>query len=147
MCLLYYLDNCCCLDFNLLPCFKCFVCLCLFQHRHCFLVGWCTNKSYVIATSDLWLFNHASNLLPSTHHPTPLHYYSRKQQTARPHSVYWWLSHQRPVRVGLHCQARCDHHPWRHCSLYSLNLQLDDGGGSSHQWQAWELIWRKNSEI
>ena len=40
---------------------------------HCFLVGWCTNKSYVIATSDLRLFIHASNLLPSTPHPTPLH--------------------------------------------------------------------------
>ena len=26
----------------------------------------------VIATSDLWLFIHASNLLPSTPHPTPL---------------------------------------------------------------------------
>ena len=32
-------------------------------------------------------------------------------------SVHWWLSHQRPVRVGLHCQARCDYHPWRQCSL------------------------------
>ena len=53
----------------LLSCSKCFVCLCLFQYRHCFLVGWCTNKSYVIATSDLWLFIHASNLLPSTPHP------------------------------------------------------------------------------
>ena len=41
------------------------------ESLHCFLVGWCTNKSYVIATSDLWLFIHASNLLPSTHHPTP----------------------------------------------------------------------------
>ena len=38
---------------HLLSCSKCFVCLCLFQYRHCFLVGWCTNKSYVIATSDL----------------------------------------------------------------------------------------------
>ena len=35
--------------------------------------GWCANKSYVIATSDLWLFIHAPNLLPSTHHPTTLH--------------------------------------------------------------------------
>ena len=52
-----------------LSCSKCFVCLCLFQYRHCFLVGWCTNKSYVIATSDLWLFIHASNLFPSTPHP------------------------------------------------------------------------------
>ena len=26
------------------------------ESLHCFLVGWCTNKSYVIATSDLWLF-------------------------------------------------------------------------------------------
>ena len=24
------------------------------ESLHCFLVGWCTNKSYVIATSDLW---------------------------------------------------------------------------------------------
>ena len=29
---------------HLLSCSKCFVCLCLFQYRHCFLVGWCTNK-------------------------------------------------------------------------------------------------------
>ena len=42
------------------------------ESLHCFLVGWYTNKSYVIATSDLWLFIHASNLLPSTPHPTPL---------------------------------------------------------------------------
>ena len=50
-------------------------------------------------------------------------------QSARPH---WWLSHQRPVRVGLHCQARRDYHRWRQCSLYGLNLQLDNGVGSSH---------------
>ena len=56
--------------------------------------------------------------------------HSRKQQTARPHSVHWWFSHQRPVRVGLQCQARYDHHPWRQCSLYGLNRQLDNGGGS-----------------
>ena len=55
---------------RLLSCSKCFVCLCLFQPRHCFLVG--VNKSYVIATSDLWLFIDASNLLPSL--PTPLPY-------------------------------------------------------------------------
>ena len=30
----------------------------------------------------------------------------RNQQAARPHSVHWWLSHQRPVRVGLHCQGK-----------------------------------------
>ena len=42
------------------------------ESLHCFLVGWCTNKSYVIATSDLWFFIHASYLLPSTPHPTPL---------------------------------------------------------------------------
>ena len=42
------------------------------ENLHCFLVGWCTNKSYVIANSDLWLFIHASNLLPSTPHPTTL---------------------------------------------------------------------------
>ena len=53
-------------------------------------------------------------------------------EDSRPHSVHWWLSHQRPVRVGLYCQARCDYHPWRQCSLYGLNLQLDNAGGSSH---------------
>ena len=62
--------------------------------------------------------------------------HSRKQQTARPHSVHWWFSHQRPVRVGLQYQARCDYHPWRQCSLYGLNLQVDimevKAGGSSH---------------
>ena len=43
------------------------------ERLHCFLVGWCTDKSYVIATSDLWLFIHASNLLPVIL-PTPLPY-------------------------------------------------------------------------
>ena len=43
------------------------------ESLHCFLVGWCTNKSYVIATSDLWLFIHASNLL-SLYSPSPLPY-------------------------------------------------------------------------
>ena len=38
--------------------------------------------------------------------------HSRKQQTARPHSVHWCPSHKRAVRVGLDCQARCDYHPW-----------------------------------
>ena len=37
---------------------------------HCFLVG--VNKSYVIATSDLWLFIYTSNLPPSL--PTLLPY-------------------------------------------------------------------------
>ena len=37
--------------------------------------------------------------------------HSRKRQTARPHGVHWWLSHKRPVRVGLHCQESCDYHP------------------------------------
>ena len=39
------------------------------ESLHCFLVG--VNKSYVIATSDLWLFIHASNLLPSLPTPRP----------------------------------------------------------------------------
>ena len=38
---------------------------------------------------------------------------------------------QRPVRVGLHCQARSDYPPWRQCSLYGINLQLDNRGGNS----------------
>ena len=59
-------------------------------------------------------------------------YHTRKQQTARQHSVHWWLGHQRPVRVRFHCQERCDHHPWRQCSPYGPNLQLNKGGGSSH---------------
>ena len=33
------------------------------ERLHCFLVG--KIKSYVIATADLWLFIHASNMLPS----------------------------------------------------------------------------------
>ena len=41
-------------------------------------------------------------------------------------------SRQRPTRMGLHCQARCDHHPRRQCSLYGLNFQFGNGDGSSH---------------
>ena len=40
------------------------------ESLHCFLVG--VNQSYVIAASDLCLFIHASNLIPSL--PTPLPY-------------------------------------------------------------------------
>ena len=53
----------------------------------------------------------------------------RKEQTASPHSIHWWLSHQRPVRAELHCQATCDSHPWR-LHVYGLKLQLDNGGRS-----------------
>ena len=63
--------------------------------------------------------------------------HSRKQQTATPHSVHWWLCPQRPVRVGLHRQARFNYHPWRQCSLYDLNLQLDNGGGNSNPCLPW----------
>ena len=35
-------------------------------------------KSYVIATSDLWLFIHASSSLPSPPHPAPIHMQSTK---------------------------------------------------------------------
>ena len=56
----------------------------------------------------------------------------KQQQTARSHIVYWWPSRQRPIRMGLHCHARCDHHPRRQCSLYGLNFQLGSGDGSSH---------------
>ena len=49
--------------------------MCSSQGR-AYTVSWLAGvqiKSYVIATSDLWFFIHASNLLSSTHHPTPLH--------------------------------------------------------------------------
>ena len=46
-----------------------FVCLCLFQNRHYYLVG--VNKSYIIATADLWLFIDVSNLLRSLTTPLP----------------------------------------------------------------------------
>ena len=68
-----YWDKCCCLD-----CF-CFHFLnildvCVFSNTDSFLVG--VNKSYVIATSDLQLFIHASNLLPLL--PTTLPYIGLK---------------------------------------------------------------------
>ena len=49
------------------------------ESLHCFLVGWCTNKSDVIATSDLWLFIQASNLLPLL--LTPLPYIHRTSES------------------------------------------------------------------
>ena len=35
------------------------------------------------------------------------------------------------ISKSLMILPRCDYHPWRQCSLYSLKLQLDNGGGSS----------------
>ena len=63
--------------------------------------------------------------------------HSIKQQTARPHTVYADGSVTRPVRVEFHCQTRCEYHSWRQCSLYGLNFQLDNGGGSSHHALRW----------
>ena len=42
------------------------------------------------------------------------------------------LIDQRPVRVGFHCQTRCDHHPWKQWILYGLSLQPDNR--SSRTW-------------
>ena len=55
-------------------------------YLHCFLVG--VNKSYIIiATSDLWLFIHASNLLPSL--PTPLPYKQVKKNIKKQKIARW----------------------------------------------------------
>ena len=43
------------------------------ESLHCFLVGWCANKSYVIATSDLWLHPCFQPAFPQLPIPTPLH--------------------------------------------------------------------------
>ena len=60
------------------------------ESLHCFQVGWCTNKSYVIATSDLWLFIHASNLL-SLNSPSPLPYkWIGPKAVGRPKSQGYW---------------------------------------------------------
>ena len=57
-------------------------------------------------TSDLWLFIHASNLLPSTPHPTPLQLgliiivLSHIVITPMPNTSYYTAKH-----LSLHCQA------------------------------------------
>ena len=51
------------------------------ESLHCFLAG--ANKSYVIATSDLWLFIHASNLLPSLPPSPPPPPHSPTKQVCR----------------------------------------------------------------
>ena len=71
------------------------------ESLHCFLVGWCTNKSYVIATSDLWLFIHASNLLP-LNSPSPLPYKS------------WRLRAGLDVEESWPTRRQCSGAVWRH---------------------------------
>ena len=71
------------------------------ESLHCFLVGWCTNKSYVIATSDLWLFIHASNLL-SLNSPPPLPYKS------------WHLRAGLDVEESWPTRRHCSGAVWRH---------------------------------
>ena len=66
----------------------------------CFLVG--VNKSYVIATSDLWLFIHASNMLPSTPHPTPLHISMMETISA----MWWQAGHAIYQLSSPSCSAR-----------------------------------------
>jgi len=70
----------------------------------------------------------------------------RKQQTTRSHSIRWRLCHERPVRVGLHCQARYDYHPWRQCSLYGRNHHFANRGGSSHPCPLLDCLKRWQSE-
>ena len=47
---------------------------------------------------------------------------------------------------GFHCQARCEHDPWRQFSLYDLSLQLDNGGGSSHPCPSLDCLRRWQSD-
>ena len=53
-------------------------------------------------------------------------------KTARSRSVHWWPGHQRPVKVGLHCQAVQQGVTTIQYSHFGLNLQLENGGGSRH---------------
>ena len=56
------------------------------ENLHCFLVA--ANKSYVTATSDLWLFIHASNLLPLLPPlPPPPYIYIRTHTNTHTHST------------------------------------------------------------
>ena len=57
------------------------------ESLHCFLVG----QVKLIATSDMWLFIHASKLLPSTPHPTPLHIYIYKTAVNKNNDRISWL--------------------------------------------------------
>ena len=61
--------------------------------------------------ASLWVWDSPARKWPAGKTVRGQASHSRKQQTTRPHNVHWWLSHQRPVRVGLHChcQARCDY--------------------------------------
>ena len=45
-----------------------------------------------------------------------------------------------------HCQARCNYHLWRWCSLHSLNLQPNNGSGSSHPCPPLDCIKRWQSD-
>ena len=49
-------------------------------------------------------------------------------------NVHRWLSHHRLVRVWQFTvnQDAISYQPRRQCSLYCLNLQLNNGGGSNH---------------
>ena len=85
------------------------------ESLHCFLVGWCTNKSYVIATSDLWLFIHASNLLSLYSPPRSSTYVN--EQTKRVSKKLYQLSkfthflnaHARKLLFNAHIQSVIDY--------------------------------------
>ena len=90
-------------------------CSCVFisvESLHCFLVGWCTNKSYVIATSDLWLFIHASNLLP-LNSPSPLPY------SHIPRFLFSKLNEfYRTTKRNVQCNQ------FHRCQIYSFCFQI-----------------------
>ena len=75
-------------------------------------------------------------------------FHSRKPQTTRSHTVIVYINGQSPMTshggASLSYQGRCDHHPWRQCSLYGLSLQLDNGGGSSHPCPLLQCLMRSN---
>ena len=125
----------------LLSCSKCFVCLCLFQYRHCFLVGWCTNKSYVIATSDLWLFIHASKPA-SLNSPSPLPYNKKLNSSTKGEVCFayqatgwsaemaqsgWWRSWP-PIHPLLSCLAILHTSNEQVTLLRSTHLHTSHGG-------------------
>ena len=52
---------------------------------------------------------------------------------------------RRPVRIELHCRARCDHHPWIQHRRGRCNIQLDKESGSKHTCPLLDCPWKKNS--
>ena len=118
----------------------------------------CQLESRLRQTKEWWRVPHRFRRLYDTFLPENLRHHCREwpaskteseiklslKTNSKPHALIALVAQSSKTSYGK--QARCDHNPWRQCSLYGLNLKLDNGEGGSHPCPPLDCLKRWQSE-